>query len=150
MSQRQVQNPFNLKGSSLDGISKNKIYVRRSPYNDKSNAKKEFGNLVNEQIILTRDPENEDAGTTSTPIGIRLIQERKNMLTNANPVLFAVAMVILIGLMAGVSIGLVIGFLLKRQKPAWADMTRTDKAINIALVIVCSAIVIAFLAFRFL
>jgi NhaP-type Na+/H+ or K+/H+ antiporter len=72
------------------------------------------------------------------------------MLTNANPVLFAVAMVILIGLMAGVSIGLVIGFLLKRQKPAWADMTRTDKAINIALVIVCSAIVIAFLAFRFL
>ncbi len=72
------------------------------------------------------------------------------MITNANPGLFAVVMVILIGLMAGLAIGLCIGFLLKRQKPAWADMTRTDKSINIALVIVCSLIAIAGLAFRFL
>jgi len=72
------------------------------------------------------------------------------MMTNTNPALFAVVMVILIGLMSGLSIGLFIGFLLKRQKPAWADMPRTDKAINVALVVVCSGIVIAGLAFHFL
>jgi NhaP-type Na+/H+ or K+/H+ antiporter len=77
-------------------------------------------------------------------------QGEEIMMMNTNPALFAVVMVILSGLMAGVCVGLFIGFLLKRQKPAWADMPRTDKAINVTLVIVCSVIAIGGLAYRFL
>jgi len=72
------------------------------------------------------------------------------MMININQDTFAVVIVILSGLMAGVCVGLFIGFLLKRQKPAWADMPRTDKAINVTLVIVCSVIAIGVLAYRFL
>ena len=64
--------------------------------------------------------------------------------------LFAIAMVILIGLMSGIIVGLLIGFLAKKQRPLWSDMTRTEKWINILLVGVCSAIFIAALAWRFL
>ncbi len=63
---------------------------------------------------------------------------------------FAVAMVILIGLMSGVVVGLLLGFLWKKQRPSWSDMTVTEKRINIVLVGVCSAIFIAGLAWEFL
>ncbi|MDD1702828.1 MAG: hypothetical protein LUQ31_07630 [Methanoregula sp.] len=59
-------------------------------------------------------------------------------------------MVVVIGLMAGSAIGLVIGYIAKQQRPCWTDMTRRQKAINIALVLVCSAICVAGLAWRFL
>jgi uncharacterized membrane-anchored protein YhcB (DUF1043 family) len=72
------------------------------------------------------------------------------MLTATTPTWFAVVIVILIGLLAGLVIGLLIGFLLKRQKPVWADMSRADRLFNVVLVMVCSAIFIAGLAFRFL
>ena len=64
--------------------------------------------------------------------------------------LFAIAMVILIGLMSGIIVGLLIGFLAKKQRPLWSDMTRTEKWINILLVGVCSAIFITGLAWGFL
>ena len=64
--------------------------------------------------------------------------------------LFAIAMVILIGLLSGVVVGLLIGFLVKKQRPLWSDMTRTERWINILLVGVCSAIFIAGLAWGFL
>jgi hypothetical protein len=62
----------------------------------------------------------------------------------------AIALVILIGLMSGVVVGLLLGFLWKKQKPSWSDMTGTEKSINIVLVGVCSAFFIAALAWRFL
>ncbi|MFA7694801.1 MAG: hypothetical protein WCX63_04625 [Methanoregula sp.] len=62
----------------------------------------------------------------------------------------SVAMVTVIGLMAGTAIGLVIGYLIKKQRPLWGDMTGREKTINIALVVICSAICIAGLAWRFL
>ena len=64
--------------------------------------------------------------------------------------LFAIAMVVLIGLLSGIVVALLIGFLAKKQRPLWSDMTRTEKWINILLVGVCSAIFIAALAWRFL
>ncbi|MEN6396827.1 MAG: hypothetical protein ABFC78_10125 [Methanoregula sp.] len=62
----------------------------------------------------------------------------------------SVAMVTLIGLMAGTAIGLVIGYLIHTQQPHWTTMTGREKAITIALIIICSAICIAGLAWRFL
>ena len=59
-------------------------------------------------------------------------------------------MVTIIGLMAGTAIGLFIGYLAKMQRSRWADMTGREKAINIALVVICSVICIAALAWRFL
>lgn len=64
--------------------------------------------------------------------------------------LFSIAMVILVGLMSGVIVGLLIGFLAKKQRPLWSDMTGAEKRTNILLVGVCSAIFIAGLAWGFL
>jgi hypothetical protein len=52
--------------------------------------------------------------------------------------------------MAGTAIGLVLGYLAGWQKPRWADMTRREKTKNILLVLACSALLIAGLAWRFL
>jgi len=62
----------------------------------------------------------------------------------------SVGMVTVIGLMAGTAIGLFIGYITQQQRPCWADMTRREKTLNIALVITCSALCIAGLAWRFL
>ena len=62
----------------------------------------------------------------------------------------SLSMVTIIGLMAGTAIGLFIGYLAKTQRSRWADMTGREKAINIALVVICSVICIAALAWRFL
>ena len=60
--------------------------------------------------------------------------------------IFAILMVISLGAMAGTAIGLFAGFALKKQKSEWSAMTRSEKSINIYLVIVCSAVCIAGLA----
>jgi NhaP-type Na+/H+ or K+/H+ antiporter len=62
----------------------------------------------------------------------------------------SLAMVTIIGLMAGTAIGLFIGYLAKTQRSRWSDMTGREKAINIALIVTCSLICIAGLAWRFL
>lgn len=62
----------------------------------------------------------------------------------------SVGMVVVIGLVAGTAIGLVIGYAAHLQRPCWSDMTTKEKAANIALVLACSAIIIAGLAWRFL
>ena len=64
--------------------------------------------------------------------------------------LLSVGMVVTIGVMAGAAVGLVIGYLASWQKPLWADMTGREKLLNILLVIACSAVFIAGLAWRFL
>ncbi|MCX6691760.1 MAG: hypothetical protein NTW33_06835 [Methanoregula sp.] len=60
--------------------------------------------------------------------------------------LFAILMVISLGAMAGTAIGLVIGFALRQQKSEWSAMTISEKSINISLIIVCSVVCIAGLA----
>jgi hypothetical protein len=64
--------------------------------------------------------------------------------------LFPILMVVTIGLIAGAGIGLGIGYLTGKQKSTWAEMTRTDKRISVALVIICSAIIIGGLTWKFL
>jgi len=70
------------------------------------------------------------------------VDEGYGMITDT----FAILMVISLGAMAGTGIGLFFGFVFKTQKSEWSAMTRQKKAINISLVIVCSAICIAGLA----
>ena len=60
--------------------------------------------------------------------------------------LFAILMVISLGAMAGTTIGLFIGFALRKQKSEWSAMTSSEKSINISLIIVCSVVCIAGLA----
>jgi len=64
--------------------------------------------------------------------------------------IISIGLVLTIGLMAGAAIGLVLGYLAGWQKPHWADMAGREKAKNILLVLLCSAIFIAGLAWRFL
>ncbi len=63
---------------------------------------------------------------------------------------FAVFMVVALGLIAGGGVGLLIGFIMGKQEHEWAEMTRRNKMITVALVIACSAVAIAALAWRFL
>ena len=60
--------------------------------------------------------------------------------------MFAILMVISLGAMAGTAIGLFVGFALKKQKSEWSAMTSSEKSINISLIIVCSLVCIAGLA----
>jgi len=57
--------------------------------------------------------------------------------------IFSVLMVIGLGVLAGSVLGLLIGFALGKQKPAWSEMTLSEKRLNGILVIVCSVIAIA-------
>jgi len=56
---------------------------------------------------------------------------------------FDILMILALGSLFGTGIGLAIGFLAHRQRPTWALMTQKDKIVNIALVLVFSAICIA-------
>jgi len=60
--------------------------------------------------------------------------------------IFAILMVISLGAMAGTTIGLFIGFALRKQKSEWSAMTSSEKSINISLIVVCSVVCIAGLA----
>ncbi|MFZ0004577.1 MAG: hypothetical protein WCC86_00930 [Methanoregula sp.] len=62
----------------------------------------------------------------------------------------SIGMVTVVGLMAGTAIGLFIGYLAKIQRSHWADMTGREKTLNMALILICSVICIAGLAWRFL
>jgi hypothetical protein len=59
---------------------------------------------------------------------------------------FVILMVVALSSMTGTAIGLGIGFALGKQKSEWSAMTKNEKLINIALVISCSAICSAGLA----
>ncbi|HXX56016.1 MAG TPA: hypothetical protein VEI81_07955 [Methanoregula sp.] len=60
--------------------------------------------------------------------------------------LFAVLMVIALGLIAGSALGLIIGFLAGTQMREWSKMDLRAKKINAALVAICSLAFIAVLA----
>jgi ABC-type antimicrobial peptide transport system permease subunit len=70
------------------------------------------------------------------------VDEGHTMITD----IFAILMVISLGAMAGTAIGLVIGFALRKQKSEWSAMTSSEKSINISLIVVCSVVCIAGLA----
>jgi hypothetical protein len=53
---------------------------------------------------------------------------------------FEILMMVAFGTLVGTGIGLVIGFVAKKQKREWSAMTRKEHTINIALVIMfCAA-----------
>jgi hypothetical protein len=52
----------------------------------------------------------------------------------------SVLMVISLGAMSGTAIGLVIGYALGEQKSDWSAMTRHEKTVTMALIIVYSVI----------
>jgi NADH:ubiquinone oxidoreductase subunit 5 (subunit L)/multisubunit Na+/H+ antiporter MnhA subunit len=64
--------------------------------------------------------------------------------------MFDILMVIALGALAGTGIGLLIGFFGKKQKGEWSVMTRKDRTLNIALVIIFCVICIMGLAYYFL
>ena len=55
-------------------------------------------------------------------------------------------MILSLGILAGTGTGLVIGFVGRKQKRDWAAMEKKDKITNVLLVLVCSAVFIAVLA----
>lgn len=59
---------------------------------------------------------------------------------------FDILMVVALGTLAGTILGLVIGFLARRQQPIWGEMTQKERIINIALVLFFSIICTAGLA----
>jgi len=62
------------------------------------------------------------------------------------PVFFPL-MVIALGLILGGGAGLIIGYGIGVQKPAWSDMTRREKGISILLVAICSITAIAVIGY---
>jgi len=67
---------------------------------------------------------------------------------NANT--FEILMMVALGALAGTGIGLLIGFIAKKQKSAWFAMTRKEHTISIVLVIVFCVICIAGLEYYYL
>ena len=55
-------------------------------------------------------------------------------------------MILALGVLAGSGTGLLIGFITGKQKRDWTAIQKKDKMINIILVLACSAIFIAVLA----
>jgi hypothetical protein len=60
--------------------------------------------------------------------------------------MLTILIVVSLGLFTGTSVGLIIGYCAKKQKPNWQDMSRNEILANLALVITCSAICIGGLA----
>lgn len=56
---------------------------------------------------------------------------------------FEILMMVALGTLAGTGIGLLIGFVAKKQKNEWSDMTRKEHVITIGLVCVFCGICIA-------
>jgi len=67
---------------------------------------------------------------------------------NANT--FEILMMVALGVLAGTGIGLLIGFVAKKQKNEWSAMTRKEHNITIILVIVFCALCIAGLGYYYL
>jgi ABC-type antimicrobial peptide transport system permease subunit len=63
---------------------------------------------------------------------------------------FEILMMVALGILAGTGIGLLIGFVAKKQKNEWSAMTRKEHTITIILVIVVCAICIAGLGYFYL
>jgi NADH:ubiquinone oxidoreductase subunit 5 (subunit L)/multisubunit Na+/H+ antiporter MnhA subunit len=63
---------------------------------------------------------------------------------------FEILMIVTLGALAGTGIGLLIGFIAKKQKCEWSAMTRKEHTITIILVIVFCAIFIAGLGYYYL
>jgi len=63
---------------------------------------------------------------------------------------FEILMMVALGALAGTGIGLLIGFVAKKQKNEWFAMSRKERTINIFLVIVFCAICIAGLGYYYL
>ena len=64
--------------------------------------------------------------------------------------LFAVFMVIALGLITGSGAGLLISYIAGKRAPEWAAMTRENKIFTVSLVIAFTALTIAVLSWRFL
>jgi hypothetical protein len=62
---------------------------------------------------------------------------------------FEILMMVAFGILAGTGIGLVIGFVAKKQKSEWSAMTREEHTINVILVIVFCTICTAGLGFYY-
>jgi ABC-type antimicrobial peptide transport system permease subunit len=62
---------------------------------------------------------------------------------------FEILMMVAFGTLAGTGIGLVIGFIAKKQKSEWSAMTRKEHTINIVLVIMFCAVCIAGLGYYY-
>jgi DMSO reductase anchor subunit len=56
---------------------------------------------------------------------------------------FEILMMVAFGTLAGTGIGLVIGFIAKKQKSEWSAMSRKEHTINIVLVIMFCVVCIA-------
>jgi hypothetical protein len=63
---------------------------------------------------------------------------------------FEILMVVAFGTLSGTGIGLVIGFIAKKQKSEWSAMTRKERSINVVLIIVFCTICTAGLGFYYL
>jgi len=63
---------------------------------------------------------------------------------------FEILMMVALGALAGMGIGLLIGFVAKKQKNEWFAMSRKEHTITIVLVIVFCAICIAGLGYYYL
>jgi hypothetical protein len=64
--------------------------------------------------------------------------------------LFAVFMVVALGLIVGSGAGLLISYIAGKRAPDWAAMTRENKIFTVLLIIAFTAITIAVLSWRFL
>jgi len=62
------------------------------------------------------------------------------------PTPFEIANIIALGLLGGTGTGLIIGFLARKQARDLAAMERRDILVNLALVLVCSALFMAAMA----
>ena len=62
---------------------------------------------------------------------------------------FEILMMVAFGTLAGTGIGLVIGFIAKKQKSEWSAMTRKEHTINIVLVIMFCVVCIAGLGYYY-
>jgi ABC-type antimicrobial peptide transport system permease subunit len=62
---------------------------------------------------------------------------------------FEILMMVAFGTLAGTGIGLVIGFIAKKQKREWSAMTRKEHTINIVLVLMFCSVCIAGLGYYY-
>jgi len=63
---------------------------------------------------------------------------------------FEILMMVALGTLVGTGIGLLIGFVAKKQKNEWSAMTRNEHTITIVLVIVFCAICTVILGYNYI